>query len=93
MNKITENYYELPIKEFALDPLPPRPSIHSEEQSSDGSHVNFGFDDSQLHAGVAEINPKATLKEYLLSIIYMPRSLRQVYDQIYETLLLILKNI
>ncbi|XP_014471690.1 PREDICTED: proton-associated sugar transporter A-like isoform X2 [Dinoponera quadriceps] len=56
-------------------------SVHSEEQDrSDGSHVNYGFDgDSQSRAvGVAEENPKATLKEYLLSIVYMPRSLRQV---------------
>ncbi|XP_032688047.1 proton-associated sugar transporter A [Odontomachus brunneus] len=65
-------------EEFALNPLPSQSSIHSEEQSSDGSHINFGFDDSQSRAGVAEINPKATLKEYLLSIVYMPRSLRQV---------------
>lgn len=72
---------ELPIKEFALNPLPRQPSIHSEEQSSDGSHINFGFDDTQSRTGVEEINPKATLKEYLLSIVYMPRSLRQVYDR------------
>ncbi|KAL6424007.1 hypothetical protein ACFW04_009728 [Cataglyphis niger] len=34
------------------------------------SHVNYGFE--------GEINPKATLKEYLLSIVYMPHSLRLV---------------
>ncbi|XP_077275773.1 loss of visual transmission isoform X2 [Temnothorax americanus] len=52
-------------------------SDHSEEQISEGSHVNvqcnYGFDDIE-----SEANHKATLKEYLLSIVYMPRSLRQV---------------
>ncbi|XP_024883169.1 proton-associated sugar transporter A [Temnothorax curvispinosus] len=48
-------------------------SDHSEEPISEGSHVNYGFDDIE-----SEANHKATLKEYLLSIVYMPRSLRQV---------------
>ncbi|XP_071557745.1 membrane-associated transporter protein isoform X2 [Temnothorax nylanderi] len=50
-----------------------QPSDHSEEPISEGSHVNYGFDDIE-----SEANHKATLKEYLLSIVYMPRSLRQV---------------
>ncbi|XP_011140951.1 proton-associated sugar transporter A [Harpegnathos saltator] len=62
-------------EEFVLNPL--QTSVHPEEQASDG-HVNYGFDDSQSRAGITEVNPKATLREYLLSIVYMPRSLRQV---------------
>lgn len=50
-------------------------SEHSEGQVSEGSHINYGFDD--LENGV-KANTKATLKEYLLSIIYMPYSLRLV---------------
>ncbi|KAG5347676.1 S45A2 protein, partial [Acromyrmex charruanus] len=45
----------------------------SEEPVSEGSHINYGFDDVE-----GEVNHTASLKEYLLSIIYMPRSLRQV---------------
>jgi hypothetical protein len=48
-------------------------SDHSEEQVDENSHIDYGFDDLK-----DEVHPKATLKEYLLSIIYMPRSLRQV---------------
>lgn len=46
---------------------------HPDEPLSEGSHVNYGFDDIENEA-----NHKATLKEYLLSIVYMPHSLRQV---------------
>jgi len=59
---------ELSIKEFVPDP---QLSDHSEEPVFKGSHVNYGFEN--------ETNPRATLKEYLLSIVYMPHSLRQVY--------------
>ncbi|XP_018392857.1 PREDICTED: proton-associated sugar transporter A [Cyphomyrmex costatus] len=45
----------------------------SEEPVSEGSHINYGFDDVE-----DEVNHTATLKEYLLSIVYMPHSLRQV---------------
>ncbi|XP_018344248.1 PREDICTED: proton-associated sugar transporter A isoform X2 [Trachymyrmex septentrionalis] len=50
-----------------------QPSDCSEEPVSEGSHINYGFDDVE-----GEVNHTASLKEYLLSIIYMPRSLRQV---------------
>ncbi|XP_071557733.1 membrane-associated transporter protein isoform X1 [Temnothorax nylanderi] len=63
----------LQTEEFTLRPLQTQPSDHSEEPISEGSHVNYGFDDIE-----SEANHKATLKEYLLSIVYMPRSLRQV---------------
>ncbi|XP_012526634.1 proton-associated sugar transporter A [Monomorium pharaonis] len=50
-----------------------QPSDCPEEPLSEGSHVNYGFN------GVEdEPDHKATLKEYLLSIVYMPRSLRLV---------------
>ncbi|KAL6260325.1 hypothetical protein P5V15_007856 [Pogonomyrmex californicus] len=62
-------------EEFALRPLQTQPSVPPEERPiPEGSHVNYGFDD----IGGGEVNHKATLKEYLLSIVYMPRSLRQV---------------
>ncbi|GAB1868565.1 Membrane-associated transporter protein [Camponotus japonicus] len=54
-------------EEFVPDP---QLSDHSEEPVFKGSHVNYGFEN--------ETNPRATLKEYLLSIVYMPHSLRQV---------------
>ncbi|XP_029176911.1 proton-associated sugar transporter A [Nylanderia fulva] len=54
-------------EELANDP---QLSDHLEEPISGGSHVNYGFE--------SETNPRATLKEYLMSIIYMPQSLRQV---------------
>ncbi|EFN75002.1 Membrane-associated transporter protein [Camponotus floridanus] len=54
-------------EEFAPDP---QLFDHSEEPVFKGSHVNYGFEN--------ETNPRATLKEYLLSIVYMPHSLRQV---------------
>lgn len=38
----------------------------------DTNYVEHGFDES------IEGNPKATLREYLLSIVYMPHSLRMV---------------
>ncbi|KAL0109294.1 hypothetical protein PUN28_014408 [Cardiocondyla obscurior] len=50
-----------------------QPSDHPEESISEATHVNYGFDDIE-----SETNHKATLKEYLLSIVYMPRSLRLV---------------
>ncbi|XP_012230355.2 membrane-associated transporter protein [Linepithema humile] len=59
-------------KESTLDPLSTQAASDRPEQPvCEGSHVNYGFDEG-------EVNPKATLKEYLLSIVYMPRSLRQV---------------
>ncbi|EZA54615.1 proton-associated sugar transporter A [Ooceraea biroi] len=60
-------------EEFTLDPLLMQPFDQPEAQVSESNHVNYGLDDLER-----EVNPKATLKEYLLSIIYMPRSLRQV---------------
>ncbi|XP_071648266.1 membrane-associated transporter protein isoform X1 [Temnothorax longispinosus] len=63
----------LQTEEFTLRPLQTQLSDHSEDPISEGSHVNYGFDDIE-----SEANHKATLKEYLLSIVYMPRSLRQV---------------
>jgi len=59
-------------KELILDALPVQSSDHPEEQVGGNSHIDHDFDLK------GEVNPKATLKEYLLSIIYMPRSLRQV---------------
>ncbi|XP_070172559.1 membrane-associated transporter protein [Polyergus mexicanus] len=54
-------------EEFSLDPqLSDRP----EDSVFRDSHVNYGFE--------GETNPRATLKEYLLSIVYMPHSLRLV---------------
>ncbi|XP_011867373.1 PREDICTED: proton-associated sugar transporter A-like [Vollenhovia emeryi] len=50
-----------------------QPSDRPEESVSEGSHVNYGFDDVE-----GEANHKASLKEYLLSIVYMPYSLRLV---------------
>lgn len=76
LNGMTQAEYETTpsnTEEFSLDPLPTQASDHPEGQASESSHVNYDFDD--IEAGV---NPKASLKEYLLSIIYMPRSLRQV---------------
>ncbi|XP_011053129.1 PREDICTED: proton-associated sugar transporter A-like isoform X1 [Acromyrmex echinatior] len=60
-------------EEFVLRSLQTQLSDCSEEPISEGSHINYGFDDVE-----GEVNHTASLKEYLLSIIYMPRSLRQV---------------
>lgn len=59
--------------EHEPDPLQTetQPSDCSEEPVSEGSHVNYGFDEG-------EASHKASLKEYLMSIVYMPRSLRLV---------------
>ncbi|XP_020292465.1 proton-associated sugar transporter A [Pseudomyrmex gracilis] len=60
-------------EEFPLNPLPTQPSDHSENPLSEDGHANAGFDESE-----GDVNPKATLKEYLMSIVYMPQSLRLV---------------
>lgn len=60
-------------EELTRRSLQTQSSDQSEEPASEGSHVNYGFDDVENGAG-----RKATLKEYLLSIVYMPHSLRLV---------------
>jgi len=65
-------FFKLFIKELILDALPMQSSDHPEEQVDENSH-DYSFDNLK-----DEVNPKATLKEYLFSIIYMPCSLRQV---------------
>ncbi|KAG7211809.1 hypothetical protein KM043_011040 [Ampulex compressa] len=66
--------------EFVLKPLkveepPKRPGavpMIPDVRTQETSYINYGFEES------AESNPKATLREYLLSIVYMPHSLRMV---------------
>nr|XP_012140944.1 PREDICTED: proton-associated sugar transporter A-like isoform X3 [Megachile rotundata] len=66
--------------EFVLKPLPVRePEKRSDqvaavpnETTIETGHVQPAFDKD------TEANPKATLREYLLSIVYMPHSLRMV---------------
>lgn len=60
----------LPVQEPPRRPgqVPMKPDIQVQESS----FVNLSAD------GTAEVNPKATLQEYLLSIVYMPHSLRMV---------------
>ncbi|XP_076681170.1 loss of visual transmission isoform X2 [Andrena cerasifolii] len=66
--------------EFVLKPLPVQDPERRAGQvpmvpdvpAQDSNFAKDGFDED------AEANPKATLREYLLSIVYMPHSLRMV---------------
>ncbi|XP_012284226.1 proton-associated sugar transporter A isoform X2 [Orussus abietinus] len=64
-----------PAKEISKEP-PKRPGavpmIPDVQPSTEGSYVNYGFEDT------ADMNPKTTLGEYLLSIVYMPHSMRML---------------
>ncbi|KOC68421.1 Membrane-associated transporter protein [Habropoda laboriosa] len=77
-----DNDQEIAIKkdEFVLKPLPVQEPekragqvpVIPDVATQDGDCMKHDFDEN------AEGNPKATLREYLLSIVYMPHSLRMV---------------
>ncbi|XP_012266479.1 proton-associated sugar transporter A [Athalia rosae] len=73
-----------PTEEFILKPLqtqeapkrpgavPMIPEVAPEALTIEASYENYGFEDG------TEMNPRTTLQEYLLSILYMPHSMRML---------------
>ncbi|XP_015604652.1 proton-associated sugar transporter A isoform X2 [Cephus cinctus] len=60
---------EEPVKRLGAVPMVPDVPAPPD---CEGSYVNYGFDENP------DANPRATLQEYLFSILYMPHSMRMV---------------